>query len=100
MRRRPIAAAAAGLAAVLAMNVATTAPAAADLAQSRTVSDNPVDYTPHVLDGTVWDVALVGPRTVVVGGDFSEVSDSTGKTFYDRQNLFAYDLYTGAVLPF
>jgi hypothetical protein len=36
----------------------------------------------------------------VVGGDFSEVSDSTGKVFHDRTNLFAYDLYTGAVLPF
>ena len=100
MRRRPLAAAAAGLAAVLAMNVAAAAPAAADLAHPRPVSANPVDFTPHVLDGTVWDVALVGPRTVVVAGDFSEVSDSTGKTFYDRRNLFAYDLHTGAVLPF
>jgi hypothetical protein len=100
MRRRPLAAAAACLAAVLAMNVAAAAPAAADLAHVRPVSANPVDYTPHVLDGTVWDVALVGARTVVVGGDFSEVSDAAGKVFYDRGNVFAYDLYTGAVLPF
>jgi hypothetical protein len=100
MRRRPIAAAAAGLTAVLAITVATAAPAAADLAHPRPVTANPVDYTPHVTDGTVWDVALVGPRTVVAAGDFSEVTDSTGKTFYDRRNIFAYDLYTGAVLPF
>jgi hypothetical protein len=100
MRRRPIAAAAAGLLAALAMNVAAAPPAAADLAHPRSVSADPVDFTPHVLDGTVWDVALVGPRTVVVGGDFSEVSDATGKTFYDRKNIFAYDLHTGAVLPF
>lgn len=99
MRRRPIAAAAAILAAALAINVATVAPAAADIAHVATVSANPVDYTPHVLDGTVWDVALVGPSTVVVAGDFSEVSDASGKTFYDRNNLFAYTLTTGAVLP-
>src|SRR5262245_27005447 len=98
MRRRPIAAAATVLAAVLAMTV-TTAPAAADIAHVATVSANPVDYTPHVLDGTVWDVALVGPSTVVVAGDFSEISDASGKTFYKRNNLFAYTLTTGAVLP-
>jgi hypothetical protein len=100
MRRRPIAAAAAVLtAAALAFTVAPAAPAAADFAHVATVSANPVDYTPHVLDGTVWDVTLVGPATVVVAGDFSEVSDASGKTFYDRNNLFAYNLTTGAVLP-
>jgi hypothetical protein len=98
MRRR-LSAAAAALAAVLALNLAVTAPAAADVAHPATVSANPVDYTPHVLDGTVWDVTLVGPSTVVVAGDFSEVSDATGKTFYARNNLFAYNLTTGAVLP-
>src|SRR5688572_20910987 len=98
MRRR-LSAAAAALAAVLALNMAATAPAAADTAHPKTVSANPVDYTPHVLDGTVWDVALVGPSTVVVAGDFSEVSDAAGKTFYARNNLFAYNLTTGAVLP-
>jgi hypothetical protein len=99
MRRRPIAAAATVLAAVLAMNAAAAAPAAADLAHVATVSANPVDYTPHVLDGTVWDVALINPSTVVVAGDFSEVSDAAGKVFYERNNLFAYNLTTGAVLP-
>jgi hypothetical protein len=98
MRRRPLAAAAA-LAAVLALNLTMTAPAAADIAHVATVSTNPVDYTPHVLDGTVWDVTLIGPSIVVVAGDFSEVSDSTGKTIHERNNLFAYHLTTGAVLP-
>jgi beta-propeller uncharacterized protein DUF5122 len=99
MRRRLHAAATAVLTAVLAINVAAAGPAAADTAHVATVSTNPVDYTPHVLDGTVWDVTLVGPSTVVVAGDFSEVSDSTGKTIYPRDNLFAYNLTTGAVLP-
>jgi hypothetical protein len=96
--RRPLAAVTA-LAAVLALTLSTTAPAAADIAHGATVLENPVDYTPHVLDGTVWDVTLVGGGTVVVAGDFSEVSDAAGKTFYDRNNLFAYNLTTGAVLP-
>jgi hypothetical protein len=95
MRRRLIAAAAA----VLAAGLTATLPAAADLAQPKQVSANPVDYTPHVLDGTVWDIALVGGRTVVVAGDFTEVSDAPGKAVLKRDNLFAYDLYTGAILP-
>jgi hypothetical protein len=99
MRRRPIAAAATVLVAVLAMNVAAAAPAAADVAHATIVSANPVDNTPHVLDGTVWDVTLVGTTTVIVAGDFSEVSDAAGKVFHDRNNLFAYNITTGAVLP-
>jgi hypothetical protein len=95
MRRSLIVAAAA----VLIAMAATTLPASADLAQPRPVSANPVDFTPHILDGTVRALTLVGPRTVVVGGDFTEVSDAAGKVYQDRENLFAYDLYTGAVLP-
>jgi hypothetical protein len=95
MRRRLIAAAAAAIA----VGLIATLPAAADLAQPKQVSANPVDYTPHVLDGTVWDLALVGARTVVVAGDFTEVSDASGRTIHQRSNLFAYDLLTGAILP-
>jgi hypothetical protein len=93
MRRRLIAAAAA----VLTAGLAATVPAAADLAQPKQVSANPVDYTPHVLGGMVWDIAMVGARTVVVVGDFSELTDASGRTLIKRQNLFAYDLYTGVV---
>jgi hypothetical protein len=94
MRRRVIAAAAAALA-LLAVGI----PAAADMAQPHVVSTNPVDYTPHVLDGEVRALALVGD-TVVVGGDFSSVTDASGQTHYARHNLFAYQLRTGAVTAF
>ena len=94
MRRRVIAAAAAALT-VLAVGI----PAAADLAQPHVVSADPVDYTPHVLDGEVRALALVGD-TVVVGGDFSSVTDASGRTHYARHNLFAYQLRTGAVTDF
>ena len=91
MRRRLIAAAALALAAV-----AGIVPANADIAQPAVVSTNPVDWTPHVLGGTVWAVAVVG-ETVVVGGDFTAVTDASGRTRYARQNLFAYGLRDGRV---
>ncbi|MEV0613949.1 hypothetical protein AB0I81_11555 [Nonomuraea sp. NPDC050404] len=51
-----------------------------------------------MLDGIVNAIAVVG-RTVVVGGSFGEVSDAARTTVYARDNLFAYDLVTGQVLP-
>ncbi|NUR93040.1 MAG: hypothetical protein HOY71_53970 [Nonomuraea sp.] len=71
----------------------------APTAQSRVVSADPVDYTPHVLDGIVNTIVLVG-QTVVVGGSFTEVADSTRSRTYERDNLFAFDLASGRVLPF
>src|SRR3954451_15533482 len=95
MRRRLFAAAVL----VLLASFAGASPASADLAQPTVVSADPVDFTPHVLDGTVWSLALVGD-TVVVGGSFTKVTDSTGKTTYDRRNIFAYGLNDGAVRSF
>jgi hypothetical protein len=93
MRRRVLAAVTMLAALVVAL------PAAADLAQPALVQSNPVDYTPHVLDGEVRALTLVG-ETVVVGGDFTAVSDASGRTRYPRTNAFAYDLRTGRVLDF
>jgi len=93
MRRRVLAAAAV-LAALL-----TAVPAAADLSQPWPVSANPVDYTPHVLDGEVRAFALVG-ETVVVGGEFSAVSNAAGTIRLRRTNIFAYEQRTGRVLDF
>ncbi|GAA2378321.1 hypothetical protein GCM10010404_38260 [Nonomuraea africana] len=72
--------------------------AVSPIAHARVVSANPVDNTPHVLDGIVNAIALVGD-TVVVGGSFSEVSDARRSMTLDRDNLFAYDLRTGEILP-
>jgi hypothetical protein len=77
----------------------TVAPAAADLAQPAVVSENPVDYTPHVLDGTVWTMAVVGD-TVVVGGSFTSVADSSRRHVYPRRNVFAFDLRDGRIRSF
>jgi hypothetical protein len=94
MRRRLLAATALTCAALLGAT-----PAAADPAQPAVVSANPVDFTPHVLDGTVWALAVVGD-TVVVGGSFTRVQDSARKTTYARKNIFAYGLRDGAVRAF
>jgi hypothetical protein len=94
MRRRLFAATALTCAALLGAT-----PAAADMAQSAVVSANPVDFTPHVLDGTVWTLAVVGD-TVVVGGSFTKVQDSTRKLTYARKNIFAYGLHDGVVRAF
>ncbi|HLU70602.1 MAG TPA: hypothetical protein VKZ82_00355 [Nonomuraea sp.] len=71
--------------------------AAAPTTHPVVVSADPVDNTPHVLDGIVNAITVVGD-TVVVGGSFSEVADSRRKVRYDRENLFAYNIKTGRVL--
>ncbi|MBG0827356.1 hypothetical protein HS041_06215 [Planomonospora sp. ID67723] len=71
--------------------------AAGSVEHPSVVSANPVDTTPHVLDGIVNAIALVG-GTVVVGGSFSEVSDAGNSEVLMRDNIFAYDLATGRVL--
>lgn len=75
------------------------APAVADPAQPTVVSPNPVDFTPHVTGGTVWSMVVIG-RTVIVGGSFTQVTNSARTRTYARRNLFAYGLYDGVVHPF
>ncbi|WP_250009477.1 PKD domain containing protein [Actinoplanes sp. M2I2] len=94
MRRRLLAAAATAAAVV-----ACAHPAAADMAHSTVVSPNPVDFTPHVLDGTVWSMAVIGD-TVVVGGAFTKVADSSRRNTFARKNIFAFDLHDGAIRAF
>ncbi|HET6532527.1 MAG TPA: delta-60 repeat domain-containing protein, partial [Actinoplanes sp.] len=95
MRRRLFAAAALLIPVVL----VGAAPAVADQAHPTVVSANPVDFTPHVLDGTVWTIAVVGD-TVVVGGSFTQVTNSAKTQTYARRNIFAYGLNDGVVRPF
>src|SRR3982750_4833226 len=94
MRRRLLAATIVAVAAV-----AGTHPAAADMVQPSVVSADPVDFTPHVLDGTVWSMTVVGD-TVVVGGVFTKVADSSRRYTYARRNIFAYGLNDGVIRQF
>ncbi|MEV4411938.1 PKD domain containing protein [Catellatospora sp. NPDC049609] len=65
----------------------------------RTVDEDPADWTPHILDGEVHALAVVGD-TVVVGGDFTRVADAVLEQEHEREHLFAFDLRTGEVLDF
>lgn len=63
------------------------------------VSANPVNYTPHVTNGTVSAIATVGSR-VYVGGTFTTVTNAAGTVQHTRRYLFAFDRNTGAVLDY
>jgi hypothetical protein len=67
--------------------VVTTSTAAQ---HDRVVSANPVDWTPHVLDGRVRGIATVGSTTVVVG-DFSRVREQGSTATVSRSDIFAFD---------
>jgi PKD repeat protein len=64
--------------------------------QDRLVSDDPVNFTPHVLDGDVLAIAVVG-NTVVLGGEFTQAQNAGGGTVYNRRNIVAYNRTTGAI---
>jgi hypothetical protein len=60
------------------------------------VSENPQDWTPHVLDGRIDALTRVGNR-IVAGGRFSKVREAGSTTVLSRKNLFAFDAATGAI---
>jgi Domain of unknown function (DUF5122) beta-propeller len=65
--------------------------------QPNVVSADPVDFTPHVLDGSVLAIASVGSRTYV-GGTFTTVVNAGTSAQLPRNYLFAFDRTTGRVL--
>ncbi|GAA2755815.1 PKD domain-containing protein [Actinopolymorpha rutila] len=69
---------------------------AVQVPQSQVVSDDPVNWTPHVLDGRVMSIVQVGGM-IILGGEFSQVSSADGKTVYNRSNLVAFSATTGVV---
>lgn len=85
-----------GTLAALAAAPAGAAPAPA--AHSVVVNPNPVDTTPHVLDGRTEAVLDLGSR-VIVGGEFTQVKRFSRPEVFSRTGLFAYDKATGAVDP-
>ena len=88
---------AAVLGTVVALVTPALPPAAAAMQQSGIVSDNPANWTPNVLDGSVEALVQVGNR-IIAGGIFTQVqaADSTGPILA-RSNIFAFDAATGAI---
>ncbi|HEY8456743.1 MAG TPA: PKD domain-containing protein [Actinopolymorphaceae bacterium] len=60
------------------------------------MSADPVNWTPHILDGHVKAIVQAGD-TVIVGGAFTQVSSADGNTIYNRSNIVAFNATTGAV---
>ena len=63
--------------------------------QSVVVSDNPVDFTPNIVDPEhagyhVEGIAQVG-NEIYVGGGFTQVQNAGGGQIYNVTNLFAFN---------
>ncbi len=84
--------------ACLAVGLATLPADAVHPTHSQIVSADPVDWTPHVMDGQVNAVVQVGD-IAVVGGTFTQVRAQGSTTTLTRNYLFALDTTTGAIVP-
>lgn len=75
---------------------------AAPEARGDIVSDDPVNWTPHVTDGQVLSVIQVGDR-IVLGGTFSSAHNDRrndpSTTPVPRANILAFDAKTGVIDP-
>jgi PKD repeat protein len=77
---------------------ASGAAVAVQAPQQGQVVEKPSATTPHVLDGEVLGIVQIGNR-VFAGGNFASVASPDQATTYPRNNLFAFDVGTGAVDP-
>ncbi|TDO43351.1 PKD repeat protein [Kribbella sp. VKM Ac-2527] len=69
---------------------------AVQVSQDRVVSDDPANWTPHVLNGSVKSIQQFGDM-IMIGGDFTQVSNRDGTIIYPRTNLAAFNATTGEV---
>ncbi|MGH3736805.1 MAG: PKD domain containing protein [Micromonosporaceae bacterium] len=71
-------------------------PAQAGTPHTEVVSDDPADFTPHVRNGIVYAMTVIGD-TVVVGGDFGTVTEADGSGTLRQPYLFAFHRTTGQI---
>ncbi|TWD83283.1 PKD domain-containing protein [Kribbella amoyensis] len=69
---------------------------AVQVPQDRVVSDDPANFTPNVLDGSVKSIVQVG-NTILIGGVFTQIQAASGGPILARRNLAAFDATTGAI---
>jgi hypothetical protein len=80
-------------------------PATGSIAQPQVVSDNPANFTPHVVDGGgVSHTEVLGlfqlGGTMYAGGTFAQVQNSARTQTLNRSNLFGFNATTGAINAF
>jgi PKD repeat protein len=86
-----------GLLLMTGFGVAAPGPAvASDQTFSSVVRGTPVNYTPNVLDGTVFSIAEVG-NTIILGGSFTQVQASTGGPILTRNGIVAFNKDNGTI---
>ncbi|MFD0594928.1 hypothetical protein ACFQZ4_23170 [Catellatospora coxensis] len=77
--------------------VAVGAPVSAVSVQhAALVGQDPVNWTPHALDGTAFKILAIGGR-IYVGGSFTQIRPSNSATVTTQRRLFAFNATTGAI---
>src|SRR4051812_30411225 len=98
MARLGIVSAALGLV-VAVLSVPASRALAVDAFHDRIVTDNPADNTPDVVStGSVRYLAQAG-NTMVAGGNFTQVRNHGSSNVVTRNNLFSFNVSTGAIDP-
>lgn len=95
LRRASMLAGAVTLAATAGLIFAPPA-AAVNVQHTEVVSEDPVNWTPHALDGTVYAITQVGNR-VYMGGSFTQVRNSNNNTVLNLPSLVAFNATTGQI---
>ncbi|GAA1619895.1 hypothetical protein GCM10009679_25870 [Saccharothrix algeriensis] len=85
----------ASVATVAAVGLGTSA-SAVSIQHSALVGQDPVNWTPHALDGTAFKVLQIGSR-VYVGGSFTQIRSASSGTVITQRRLFAFNATTGAI---
>lgn len=94
--RRATAALAIAAASAFALSLVPTSASGQLQEHSVVVTDNPADFTPHVLDGRINAIAQVGD-TMVAGGTFTQVSEAGSNQTINQAYLVAFDPETGDI---
>lgn len=84
------------LAGAVALVLVGVSPSVAQTAHEKVVREKPAWGTPDVLDGQVLAIAKLGD-TVVLGGNFTEVSPQGSDKVYERRNIVAFDASDGSI---
>jgi hypothetical protein len=91
-----VVAAAAALVTAAGVLSALPQPASAGQAQTHLVSDDPANFTPHVLDGEVYAIAQAGNK-IILGGTFTRARNNGSSTVLTRNRILAFNRTTGVI---